>query len=163
ASGQVKRVVNGTVQGTVLDLAVNSASERGLLGIALHPDFRRNPFVYLYWTESTTGADSNVLSETPLLGNRVDRFRWNGSTLTFDRNIIPLHAFQQDADQPARGNHNGGVLEFGPDGKLYIFFGDNGRRGQMQNLPDGPGSLTAPAPGAIPQGNQPDDQFGGPE
>ncbi|MEA2983810.1 MAG: hypothetical protein QOD94_64, partial [Alphaproteobacteria bacterium] len=72
-TGIVKRFVNGTVT-PVLDLAVNFASERGLLGIALHPSFPSNPSVYLYWTESTTGADSNVLTETPLLGNRVDRF-----------------------------------------------------------------------------------------
>ena len=39
ATGKVQRVVNGVVQSTVLDLAVNSASERGLLGIALHPHF----------------------------------------------------------------------------------------------------------------------------
>ena len=82
ATGQVKRVVNGVVQSTVLDLAVNSGSERGLLGIALHPNFPATPHVYLYWTESTTGADTTVLSETPLLGNRVDRFVWDGSTLT---------------------------------------------------------------------------------
>src|SRR5881394_4262673 len=50
ASGKVQRVVNGTIQSTVLDLAVNNASERGLLGIALHPDFPSNPGVYLYWT-----------------------------------------------------------------------------------------------------------------
>src|SRR6266850_1041724 len=75
-TGMVKRVVNGVVVGTVLDLAVNSGSERGLLGIALHPRFKKNRFVYLYWTESTAGADTTVLSETPLLGNRVDRFVW---------------------------------------------------------------------------------------
>ena len=84
ATGRVQRVSGGAVQGTVLDLAVNSGSERGLLGIALHPDFPADPGVYLYWTESTTGADTNVLSETPLLGNRVDRYVWNGSALTFD-------------------------------------------------------------------------------
>src|ERR687898_1797662 len=38
-TGRVQRVINGSVQGTVLDLAVNNASERGLLGIALHPNF----------------------------------------------------------------------------------------------------------------------------
>src|SRR5688572_30815674 len=55
ASGKVKRVINGVVQGAdALDLAVNSASERGLLGIALHPSFPLNPGVYLYWTESST-------------------------------------------------------------------------------------------------------------
>ncbi len=156
ATGRVQRVVNGIIQSTALDLAVNSASERGLLGIALHPDFRTNPGVYLFWTESTTGADSSVLAEVPLLGNRVDRFVWNGSTLTFDRNLIRLRAFQADAGQPLRGNHDGGVISFGPDRKLYIFMGDNGRRGQLQNLPCGP-TATCPGP------TVPDDQFGGPE
>ena len=47
-TGKVQRVVNGVVQSTVLDLAVNFASERGLLGIALHPNFPSNPGVYLY-------------------------------------------------------------------------------------------------------------------
>lgn len=156
ATGRVQRVVGGAIHSTVLDLAVNSASERGLLGIALHPDFPSNPGVYLYWTESTTGADSNVLADVPLLGNRVDRFTWNGSTLTFDHNLIRLRAFQADAGQPLRGNHDGGVLRFGPDRKLYIVIGDNGRRGWMQNLPCGP-TATCPGP------TVPDDQFGGPE
>ena len=163
ASGMVRRVVGGTIRGTVLDLAVNSASERGLLGIALDPHFPSMPFVYLFWTETTTGADSAVLAQTPLLGNRVDRFLWDGMTLTFDRNLIHLRAFQNDATNGVqRGNHDGGILRFGPDGKLYIFMGDNGRRGQMQNLPDGPGCIALPCP-AIPEGNLPDDQFGGPE
>jgi len=153
ASGEVQRVVDGVVTATVLDLAVNSGSERGLLGIALHPDFPANPGVYLYWTETLSNADTTVLADTPLLGNRVDRFLWDGSTLTFDANLIHLHAFQADANQALRGNHNSGVIRFGPDRKLYIQIGDNGRRGQMQNLPDGPG----------PAGNMPDDQFGGPE
>jgi glucose/arabinose dehydrogenase len=152
ATGRVRRVVDGTVTGTpALDLAVNSASERGLLGIALDPNFAANHFVYLYWTESSAGADSNVVSEVPLLGNRVDRFVWNGSTLTLDRTIIQLRAFQADGVQPPAGNHNGGVLRFGPDGKLYVLVGDVGRRGQLQNLVDGP-----VGPGT------PDDAFGGP-
>ena len=49
-TGAVKRVTNGVVQGTVADLSVNFGSERGLLGIALHPGFPMNPGVYLYWT-----------------------------------------------------------------------------------------------------------------
>jgi glucose/arabinose dehydrogenase len=153
ASGQVKRIINGSLDSTVLDLAVNSASERGLLGIALHPRFPQNPGVYLYWTESLSGADSADLADVPLLGNRVDRFRWTGSMLVHETNIIQLRAFQEDAGQPLRGNHDGGIIRFGKDRKLYVYIGDVGRRGQMQNLPDGPG----------PMGNQPDDQFGGPE
>jgi glucose/arabinose dehydrogenase len=171
ASGQVKHVIGGAVGGIALDLPVNNNSERGLLGIALHPAFATNHFVYLYWTctapapadpflaslqecvdPPTGSADSGNVLEVPLLGNRVDRFVWNGSTLTFDRNLIKLHAFQNDVTNGTpRGNHNGGVIRFGPDGKLYIIIGDNGRRGQLQNLVDGPFG-----PG------QPDDQYGGP-
>jgi glucose/arabinose dehydrogenase len=186
-TGRVKRVANGKVQATVLDLAVNSASERGLLGIALHPDFPTNPGVYLYWTcqappppadnpyfptqtecpdQPDFGADTNVTLAVPLLGNRVDRFIWDGINLTFDRNLIKLRSFQHDgapnppnqgdqAQNPA-GNHNGGVIRFRSDGKLYIIIGDNGRRGQLQNLPSGP---TETGLGPI----VPDDQFGGPE
>jgi uncharacterized repeat protein (TIGR01451 family) len=148
-TGKVLRVVNGALQGTPLDLAVNNASERGLLGIALHPNFTQNGFVYLYWTESNTGVDTSNTDEIPLLGNRVDRYVWNGTTLTFDRNLIKLRSLQQDAGQPSRGNHNGGIIRFGPDGKLYIIIGDNGRRGFLQNITSG--------------GPVPDDQFGGPE
>jgi glucose/arabinose dehydrogenase len=155
-TGQVQWVVDGVIQGAVLDLAVNFGSERGLLGIALHPDFPTDPGVYLYWTESTTGADTDVLANTPLLGNRVDRFVWDGSSLIFDQNLILIRAIQQDADQPERGNHDGGVITFGPDGKLYIFIGDVGRRGHLQNLPCGP-TATCPGPTVA------DDQFGGPD
>jgi len=153
ASGKVQRLMGGELVSTVVDLPVNSASERGLLGIALHPDFPINPGVYLYWTETISSQDSTNFDDTPLLGNRVDRFTWNGSTLSFETNLIHLRSFQADTNQPLRGNHNSGVIRFGPDGKLYIQIGDEGRRGQMQNLPDGPG----------PAGNMPDDQFGGPE
>jgi glucose/arabinose dehydrogenase len=156
-TGKVKWVVNGVVVSTVLDLAVNSGSERGLLGIALHPNFNTTPQVYLYWTESTTAADTTVLSETPLLGNRVDRYVWDGSTLTFDKKIIRLRALQpafvaEPTPTAGRGNHDGGVIKFGPDGKLYVFIGDVGRRGWMQNLLNGPRG-----PGFD------DDNFGGPE
>jgi glucose/arabinose dehydrogenase len=154
-TGRVQRIVGGALQGTVLDLAVNFGSERGLLGIALHPRFPADPGVYLYWTESTTGADTSVLAETPLLGNRVDRYVWTGSTLAFDRNLVRIRAIQEDAGQPQRGNHDGGPIAFGSDGKLYVITGDVGRRGQLQNLPCGP---TPTCPGPV----VPDDQFGGP-
>ncbi|HZU34970.1 MAG TPA: PQQ-dependent sugar dehydrogenase, partial [Gemmataceae bacterium] len=151
-TGKVDHVINGVVAptffdfgaGPVANLPVNFNSERGLLGIALSPNFANDHNVYLYWTESSTGAVSNVVGNVPVLGNRVDRFIWNAvsSTLTFDKNIIRLRSFQNDGNggnpNQMAGNHNGGVIHFGPDGKLYIVIGDNGRRGWMQNLVNGP-------------------------
>ena len=166
ASGQIKRVIDGVLQSTrVLDLAVNSASERGLLSVVLHPNFPSPPHVFVRWTESATGADTTQISEVPLLGNRVDRYIWNAKrgTLTFDRNLISMRARQTDnvpvtghpgTNNPGEnGNHNGGVMRFGPDGKLYVYMGDQGRRGWLQNLRNGP-FLTLPLV---------DDTFGGPE
>jgi hypothetical protein len=101
-TGRVVRVENGAVTDTVLDLAVNNASERGLLGITLHPEFDSNGHVYLYWSCRTEGPgpdeftppatrcdetamvgdDTDDTLAVPLLGNRVDRFVWDGSTVT---------------------------------------------------------------------------------
>ncbi len=189
-TGQVQVVENGAVTGTALNLAVNNFSERGLLGIALHPGFELNKFVYLFWSciapppaadnqffptqnkcalTPGLGDDSDDPLAVPLLGNRIDRFVWNDATntLVFDKNLIMLRAFQNDAStsptgpngevQPPRGNHDGGVIRFGPDGKLYALFGDVGRRGQLQNLPSGP-TLTGGGNIIVA-----DDQFGGPE
>ena len=162
STGKVDHVINGVnaptqfdltnsgiTNGVFANLPINFNSERGLLGITLSPDFANDHFVYLYWTQNNSGPapDGNV-ADVPVLGNRVDRFVWNAdtSTLTFDKNIIQLHAFQNDGNggNPAQmqGNHNFGVVKFGPNGKLYIAIGDNGRRGWMQNLingPNGPG------------------------
>jgi len=187
ATGRVRRVQNGVLGPTVLDLAVNNAEDRGLLGITLHPQFASNHYVYLFWTcrgaapspddpyvpaartctsTPALGADSGGVNQVPLLGNRVDRFIWDGTRLVFDRNLIQLRAFQADgaptppnqgdSSEAPRGIHNGGKMRFGSDGKLYVQVGDVGRRGQMQNLPSGP---TPTGQGPM----EPDDQFGGPE
>jgi aldose sugar dehydrogenase len=164
ATGRVMRVQDGTLGDPVIDLAVNFFDERGLLGIALHPDFQTTNFVYLFWTQRASGAaaetaspgaslgatpgssedllgdDSDQAGEVPRLGNRVDRFTWDGSALTFDRNIVRLRSNTLDADTSGRirGNHDAGPIAFGPDGKLYVTFGDQNLRGQLQNIADGP-------------------------
>src|SRR3954451_5942731 len=167
-TGIVKRVKDGTAT-PVLDLAVNSNSERGLLGIALDKYFKFNGSVYLYWSESTTGADSAAGDTVPLLGNRLDRFHWDGTSLTYEKTLHRGRALQDDVTNrtnpatPAfRGNHNGGVLRTGPDGKLYLIVGDTGRRGQTQNLFDGP-FIYPQWDGTPNEGTIGDDQFGGPD
>ena len=162
ATGQVKRVRDGGAPEVVLDLTVNSASERGLLGIALDRSFADNGFVYLYWSETTLATDNSDLLAVPTNGNRLDRFKWDGSALTYDSTLVRMRSFQNDASNGvARGNHNGGVVRVGPDGKVYLIVGDTGRRGQMQNLIEGP--FVYPFPTTADDLIIGDDQFGGPE
>src|SRR5919108_4936202 len=121
--GKVLRAINGVLQSApVLDVNVDNESERGMLGIALHPDFPATPFVYLYYTESSTAGDS---SGSPA-ANRVYRYTWNGSTLISPLLILDLPATPGP-------NHDGGIITFGPDGKLYVVIGDLNHNGQLQN------------------------------
>ena len=124
--GRVRRVINGVLQpDPVLDVAVDNSSERGLLGIAIHPNFPTSAFVYLYYTESSTGSDTSG-SPVPV-GNRVYRYTWNGSTLVGPQLILDLPVTPGP-------NHDGGTMIFGPDGKLYVVIGELNRNGQLQNF-----------------------------
>ena len=130
ANGQVRRIVGGVLQSApVLDVAVDSASERGLLGIALDPDFAVNGRVFLYYTESSTGADTTG-SPAPL-ANRVYSYTWNGTSLVSPNLVLNLPVLSGP-------NHNGGVLTFGKDGALYVVIGDLNHSGKLQNIPSGP-------------------------
>ncbi len=84
---------------------VYTGGEGGLMGIALHPDFIQNTYVYLYYTTNDGGRK-----------NRVDRFRLHSDRLVHDRAILE--------NIPGAQYHDGGQIEFGPDGKLYIATGD---------------------------------------
>lgn len=148
ATGRIRLVRDGQVTGDVIDLAVNSFDERGLLGIATHPQFPEEPFVYVHWTwrgegegeEQLLGDDTDEATDVPELGNRIDRFRWDDEQLTFDRNLVqfPANTLPSDTTGRVRGNHDAGPLTFGPDGKLYVQMGDQNLRGQLQNIADGP-------------------------
>lgn len=96
--------------------SVEEIGEGGLLGIALHPNFSTNNFVYLYYTYEGTG--NNTL-------NRVVRMTNNGGKLS-DETIIVDRI-------PGAPNHNGGRIKFGPDGMLYIGTGDAQDPSQAQN------------------------------
>lgn len=122
--GQVYRVLNGA-KTIALDLHVNYCEERGLLGIAVHPDFATaNPkYVYLYYTESAVADDQEGCAATVV--NNLDRFEWNGMNLVNRANLAEFPSFVT--------YHNGGPLGFGMDGKLYGVTGDNEEDGPAQN------------------------------
>jgi len=150
STGEVHLVSGGEAGEPVLDLAVNYFDERGLLGIAVHPEFESNGYVYLYWTASGEGEGENgLLGEdtdeefaVPELGNRVDRFVWDGEALTWDMNIVEMLSNTLDTDTSGniRGNHDGGAIVFGQDNTLYFVNGDQNLRGELQNI-DGEGGL----------------------
>ena len=86
---------------------VKKTGEGGLLGIVLHPDFKSNRLLYLYMSAPGTNGQTQ---------NRVVRYRYENSVLTEDRVII--------ANIPGATYHDGGRMEFGSDGMLYITTGD---------------------------------------
>jgi glucose/arabinose dehydrogenase len=128
--GIVRRVQGGMVT-TALDVPVNNASERGLLGIAVNS--QSPPRVFLYYTEAATDGG------TPL-GNRIYRYTWNAA-------MGVLQSPQLILDLPVTPgpNHDGGVLLLGPPGEgtvadgrlLYAVIGDLNRDGQLENFPAG--------------------------
>ena len=92
---------------------LSSGGERGLLGLAFHPDFETNRKLFVYYTD---GGGDLVISE--LTSNAA---RTSVSASTADRLLTIEHS--------SFSNHNGGQLLFGPDGFLYIFTGDGGGGG----------------------------------
>ena len=93
---------------------VRSGGERGLLGLAFHPKFPTDPRVFLSYTNETNG-----------LVSRISEFRTRDGGATLDP---ASESILLTVPQPA-GNHNGGNISFGPDGFLYIGFGDGGSAG----------------------------------
>jgi len=120
-SGSVWLIVNDKIQpDPVITLPTDDCFERGMLGITVDPDFANNHYIYIYHTLDS-GAPCGDTE------NRVVRFaELNG----VGHNPTVLVTF------PAvgAGNHNGGNLHFGPDGKLYVTVGDDANASNGQNL-----------------------------
>ncbi len=115
-------------------------AEMGLLGIALDPNFASNRFVYVYHS-----ASSPLCNPGPRC-NRVVRLREVNNQGTEETVLLD--------NIPATGNHNGGNLHFGPDGKLYITIGDAEQPNLAQDLSSLAGKILRLNPdGSIPGDN----------
>jgi len=96
--------------------------ERGLIGLAFHPDYSSNGRFFVYYTAPPrTGGPQPGVNWNNL--SRIAEYRVSASDMniadpTSERAILEI-------DDP-QSNHNGGTLEFGPDGYLYIAIGDGG-------------------------------------
>ncbi|MEZ0315220.1 MAG: sorbosone dehydrogenase family protein [Myxococcota bacterium] len=114
--GRVRLIRDGVVQPEpVMSLQVGGG-EGGLLGMALDPNFAQNRNAYLYYTASGNRE------------NRVVRVTLGADGRSAGPETVLVSGI------PAAGNHNGGRIAFGPDGKLYITTGDAGRAQNSQSL-----------------------------
>jgi glucose/arabinose dehydrogenase len=121
--GQLRVVRNGSLLPTpALDLTASicANSERGLLGVAVDPQFTSNHFIYLYYTWKKFDACPSNTSTTPV--NRVSRFVLGDNDVVLPSTELVLI----DNIHSPNGNHNGGDLNVGQDGNLYVSVGDGG-------------------------------------
>jgi len=120
-TGRIRIIENGTLLPTPFYTLSNTdpAGERGLLGLALDPGFPTSPYVYAYQTYADPVNGTSY--------NRIVRITGNGNLGSFHNVILQM--------PPLSGatNHNGGVIGFGPDGKLYVDVGENANPALSQN------------------------------
>jgi glucose/arabinose dehydrogenase len=116
--GQIRVIRNDTLLATpFLDLSslVSTGGEQGLLSLAFHPGYQTNRYCYVSYTDTNGNS-------------RIARYRTSANPDVAD----PLSASEILSVTQPYANHNGGLVAFGPDGKLYIGFGDGGSGGDPQ-------------------------------
>jgi glucose/arabinose dehydrogenase len=138
--GRIRLIKNGVLhKEPYARLDVNHAGEGGLMGLAVHPDFPKQPYIYAMHTYKKNGS----------VFNRVVRLRDGKDRGTFDKIIID--------NIPGARNHNGGRIGFGPDRLLYITTGETFEADLSQDRASLGGKILRVTPeGQIP----PDNPFG---
>jgi len=135
-NGNLRAIQNGElIQEPLLTLGVG-AGEGGLLGVAVDPDFEQNNYIYLYYT----------YTEFITTSNKVVRYQLTDGVVTEDKVLID--------GIPGASYHDGGRIQFGPDGKLYITTGEAGNPDLAQDLNSLGGKiLRINSDGTIPEDN----------
>jgi glucose/arabinose dehydrogenase len=139
--GRLRIIKGGTLlPAPFATIAVDAEAERGLLGITFDPNFALTPYVYVYYTVPA--------SPSAPVHNRVSRFLAGGDTAAGSEEIV------LELDPLSTALHNGGAIDFGPDGKLYIAVGDNALGASAQSLSTRLGKMLRVNPdGSIPTDN----------
>ena len=115
-NGNLRIIQDGNLShDPLLSLGVGGV-EGGMLGVAVDPDYSENHFIYLYFTQN------EFLSTT----NKLVRYQLSDGVLTENKVLIE--------DIPGGPFHDGGRIQFGPDGKLYVTTGDAGNTALSQDL-----------------------------
>ena len=137
--GALRVIKNGVLLATpFLTVSVDSAGERGLLGVAFDPNFASNQLVYVYYTVPTPAH------------NRVSRFIASGDVALAGSEVILMEL----PNLSTATNHNAGAIHFGPDGNLYVAVGDNANRNNAQSFSTRLGKmLRVTSSGGIPTDN----------
>jgi glucose/arabinose dehydrogenase len=150
---RVRNASTGIVTTALTLGCVDSAGERGLLGIAFDPAWPAARRVYLYYTRSIASSGSCAISGISASSrNRVSRFTESGGTLAGEQVLYQTPALT------GATNHNAGTVRFGTDGKLYVSIGDNDTDATSnplsRDLSDPRGKLLRlNADGTVPQNN----------
>ncbi|CAN5346780.1 hypothetical protein BH11MYX1_BH11MYX1_47080 [soil metagenome] len=112
--GMIKQVGDHSLAAPFLDLSnlIACCGEQGLLGLAFDPQYAHNGWFYVFYTTAT----KNILARYSVDANDPDRADPDSATI-----LLSIDDFAT--------NHNGGMLEFGPDGYLYLTTGDGGGGG----------------------------------
>jgi glucose/arabinose dehydrogenase len=128
--GGALKLSDGSSVSTLITIGVCNSVEMGLLGVAVDPNFSSNGFIYLYRTDNSAGCGS----ATGRFNQVVRVTMGPGDTVNPASLVVLLTGIRTDL-----GNHDGGVLRIGPDGKLYVGVGDTGLGDQVA-----PGASTNP-------------------
>lgn len=129
-TGKVKRVIDGRISQTVLDVDVSTNDSRGLIGID-STNVANKTFVFLYFTESSSKDDGEPI------GNRLYRYELINGQLTDQKLLLDMPAGPGSKD-------NGGPIVIGPDNNVYSVVGhvagdgDKGHETKAQNFKRGP-------------------------
>jgi glucose/arabinose dehydrogenase len=119
--GTVRRVVNGTVlEDPLLDVAVATKDERGMLGIDIAESVEHT-YVFLYYTEASEQDGEDLQGIEPPLGNRLYRYELNNS---YDNSTALVNGTLLLDLPAAASHHNGGKIKIGPDSNVYLTVGD---------------------------------------